>query len=58
MDKNKEKKWFNINAFVSKIAQVVVTVGGMATITSCTTFFHETKVPNELLNNHPFSSKE
>lgn len=58
MNKSKEKKWFNIKAFVSKVAQVVVTIGGIATVTSCTTLFHERKIPDELLNNHPFSSEE
>ena len=58
MNKNKKKKWFNLNFFVSKIAQVIVAVGGVAAITSCTTFFHERKVPNELLKKHPFSTEE
>lgn len=55
---NKEKKWFNIKFFASKVAAVVAAVGGTATITSCTMFLHEKKVPNELLNNHRFTDKE
>lgn len=54
----KEKKWFNIQFFASQVARVVVAVGSMATVTSCTTLFHEKKVPNELLENHPFAAKE
>lgn len=53
-----KKKSFNIKFFVSKLATIVVAVGGTATVTGCTTIFHEKKVPNELLENHPFASKE
>lgn len=55
---NKDKKGFNIKVFVSKVSQLVVVIGGMATVNSCTLLFHEKKVPKELLNNHPFLSKE
>lgn len=54
----KEKKLSNFTLFVSKMAAVVVAVGGSATVTGCTTIFHEKKVPNVLLENHPFASKE
>lgn len=55
---NKEKKDINLKFFVSKVAQTVVALGGLATISSCTALFHEKKVPSELLNSHPFASKE
>ncbi|MGE7920348.1 hypothetical protein ACQKM9_15625 [Viridibacillus sp. NPDC093762] len=55
---NKDKKELNLKFFVSKVAQIVVAVGGMATITSCTALFHEKKVPSELLNSHPFASNK
>ncbi|MGN7479038.1 hypothetical protein ACTHOQ_14415 [Solibacillus silvestris] len=55
---NKEKKSFNIKFFASKLAAIVVAVGGTATVTGCTTIFHEKKVPTQLLENHPFASKE
>lgn len=54
---NKEKKSF-LKFFVSKVSAIVLAVGGTATVTGCTTFFHEKKVPNDLLDNHPFASKE
>lgn len=55
---NKEKRWFNIKFFTVKVAAFVVAVGGTATVTGCTTIFHEKKVPNKLLENHPFASRE
>lgn len=58
MNKEKKNNWFTLKFYTSKIAQVAVAVGGMATITSCTMFLHEKKVPSELLNNHHFSDKE
>lgn len=55
---NKEKKWFNIKFFTTKLAAMVVAVGGTATITGCTTLFHEKKVPNALLEDNPFVTKQ
>lgn len=37
----KEKKLSNFTFFVSRMAAVVVAVGGSATVTGCTTIFHE-----------------
>lgn len=54
----KEKKSGNFTFFVSRIAAFFVAVGGAATVTGCTAIFHEKKVPNTLLENHPFASKE
>ncbi|MFJ8235575.1 hypothetical protein ACIQ34_07490 [Ureibacillus sp. NPDC094379] len=58
MNNEKKYKSNNFKFMVSKIAQAVLAVGGMATVYSCTLFFHEKKVPNELLNNNPFVDKE
>ena len=55
---SKSTKWFNFKFFVSKIAALVVMVGGAATVTGCRSLFHEEKVPHTLLDNHPFASKE
>lgn len=55
---NKQKKSFTGQFFISKVAAVLVAVGGTATVTGCTSLFHEKKVPNDLLKNHPFNSKE
>ncbi len=55
---NKEKKSFNIKFFASKVAAIVIALGGTATVTGCTSLFHEKKVPKNLLENHPFASKE
>jgi len=55
---NKNTKWFNFKFFVSKIATVIVMIGSAATVYGCRSLFHEEKVPNTLLNNHPFASKE
>lgn len=52
----KETKWFNFKFFVSKIAALVVMVGGAATIKGCTMFLHEKKVPDSLLENNRFTS--
>ncbi|WP_110114469.1 hypothetical protein [Bacillus sp. CGMCC 1.16541] len=52
------KKQLNLKFFVSKVAQIVVSVGGMATITGCTTLFHENKVPSELIDSHPFAANK
>ena len=53
-----KKKLSNIKFFVSKVAAIVIALGGTATVTGCTSLFHEKKVPNDLLENHPFASKE
>ncbi|MBB5148491.1 MULTISPECIES: hypothetical protein [Ureibacillus] len=50
--------WMNVKNLISKIAMVVVAVGGTATITGCTTLFHEKKISNELLENNPFATKK
>ena len=54
----KEKKGFSLNLVASKVAQVLVTVGGTATVQACTLFFNEKKVPIELLKNNPFADQE
>ena len=53
-----KKKTSNIKLFASKVAAIVVAVGGAATVTGCTSLFHEKKVPDELLENRPFASKK
>lgn len=58
MNKEKKSKWCNIKFFSAKVAQVVVAVGGTATISSCTIWLHEKKVPSELLSNHPFAKED
>lgn len=58
MIKEKKNKSNNFKLVMAKVAQAVVAVGGMATVTSCSIWLHEKKVPSELLNNHPFADKE
>ncbi|MDM5332953.1 hypothetical protein QUF56_06905 [Ureibacillus composti] len=55
MNKEKKMNWFNIKFHASKIAAALVAVGGTATTMSCTIWFHEKKVPEQLLSNNPFT---
>lgn len=55
---NKNRRCSNIKFFTAKVAAILVAVGSTATVTGCTSLFHEKKIPNDLLENHPFSSKK
>ncbi|QCR33449.1 hypothetical protein [Lysinibacillus sp. SGAir0095] len=57
-EKVMNKKGLMPKFLTSKISQAVMSIGALATVTSCSLLFHEKQVPNQLLSNHPFANKK